>query len=70
MSAGSGLKHDVVQAITKELRKILGLTLFGYDTVVQEGTGELVLCPINITTFSPSVYSYLAVHIVSKSCAD
>ena len=39
--AGSGLKPDVVRAITAELRKRLGLTLFGYDTVVQEGTGDL-----------------------------
>lgn len=40
MLAGSGLKPDVVRAITEELRKRLGLTLFGYDTVVQEGTGD------------------------------
>lgn len=39
--AGSGLKPDVVRAITAELRKRLGLTLFGYDTVVQQGTGDL-----------------------------
>ena len=39
--AGSGLKPDVVRAITAELRKRLGLTLFGYDTVVQQGTGEM-----------------------------
>ncbi len=32
---------EVVQAITDELRKRLGLTLFGYDTVVQENTGVL-----------------------------
>lgn len=38
--AGSGLKPDVVRVITEELRKRLGLTLFGYDTVVQEGTGD------------------------------
>ncbi|KAL3152451.1 hypothetical protein ABBQ32_001496 [Trebouxia sp. C0010 RCD-2024] len=44
---GSGLKHDVVQAITKELRKILGLTLFGYDTVVQEGTGVHFIIDVN-----------------------
>lgn len=41
VSAGSGLKRDVVRAITQELRKILGLTLFGYDIVVQEDTGDL-----------------------------
>ena len=39
--AGSGLKMEVVQVITNELRKRLGLTLFGYDTVVQENTGVL-----------------------------
>ena len=38
--AGSGLKPDVVRAITEELRKRLGLTLFGYDTVVQLDTGD------------------------------
>ena len=38
--AGSGLKPDVVRAITEELRKRLGLTLFGYDTVVQQDTGD------------------------------
>jgi hypothetical protein len=32
---------EVVQVITDELRKRLGLTLFGYDTVVQENTGVL-----------------------------
>ncbi|KAL3142372.1 hypothetical protein ABBQ38_002708 [Trebouxia sp. C0009 RCD-2024] len=44
---GSGLKHGVVRAITKELRKILGLTLFGYDTVVQEGTGVHFIIDVN-----------------------
>ena len=39
--AGSGLDIKVVRAITAELRKQLGLTLFGYDTVVQENTGSL-----------------------------
>lgn len=39
--AGSGLNMEVVRVITDELRKRMGLTLFGYDTVVQENTGVL-----------------------------
>lgn len=45
LSAGSGLNIEVVHAITAELRKRLGLMLFGYDTVVQEDTGMLTLSP-------------------------
>lgn len=48
---------EVVQVITDELRKRLGLTLFGYDTVVQENTGVLVSqaplqrsCKFRVTT--------------------
>ena len=42
--ADSGLNLEVVKAITEELRERLGLTLFGYDTIVQEGTGSIPFC--------------------------
>ena len=41
---------EVVQVITDELRKRLGLTLFGYDTVVQENTGVLASQHLCIVT--------------------
>ena len=39
-AAGSGLKSEVVQIVTEELRRKLQLTLFGYDIVVEDLTGD------------------------------
>ncbi len=58
--AGSGLNMEVVQVITDELRKRMGLTLFGYDTVVQENTGVLASQHLCI------VMLILCKHIVNK----
>jgi len=56
--AGSGLNMEVVRVITDELRKRMGLTLFGYDTVVQENTGVLSQHPwkshVNFVSSSPT----------------
>ncbi|DBB10768.1 TPA: hypothetical protein ACH3X3_007252 [Trebouxia sp. C0006] len=45
--AGSGLNMEVVRVVTDELRKRMGLTLFGYDTVVQENTGVHFIIDVN-----------------------
>lgn len=59
LSAGSGLNIEVVHAITAELRKRLGLMLFGYDTVVQENTGVLTSSPLLCMVISDCKLVYI-----------
>ena len=66
--AGSGLKPDVVRAITEELRKRLGLTLFGYDTVVQQDTGDLEWEKPHTPLYIAFAYHNLPVQFTRAAC--
>lgn len=38
--AGKGISQEVVHVVTAQLKAILGLTLFGYDVIVEEHSGS------------------------------
>ncbi|CAN6182990.1 unnamed protein product, partial [Urochloa humidicola] len=38
---------ELVEEAGKFLKKLLGLTIFGFDVVVQEGTGDHVIVDLN-----------------------
>ena len=42
--AGVNVNRQVVDFVTAKLKDILGLTLFGYDVIVEEHSGKPGLC--------------------------
>jgi len=43
----SKMNTDLVEEAAKYLKELLGLTIFGFDVVVQEGTGDHVIVDLN-----------------------
>ncbi|GAB4858956.1 hypothetical protein Ancab_010428 [Ancistrocladus abbreviatus] len=46
-NAGSNMDLDLVTNAANWLRRRLGLTIFGFDVVIQEGTGDHVIVDVN-----------------------
>ncbi|CAI5487409.1 unnamed protein product, partial [Closterium sp. Naga37s-1] len=65
-----GFNEAVARRAADLLRSALGLTLFGFDVLVQEGTGEHVVVDVNYFPSFKDVPDHLAIPAFHTACAS
>ncbi|CAI5483479.1 unnamed protein product [Closterium sp. Yama58-4] len=68
--AVGGFNEAVARRAADLLRSALGLTLFGFDVLVQEGTGEHVVVDVNYFPSFKDVPDHLAIPAFHTACAS
>ncbi|CAI7887583.1 unnamed protein product [Closterium sp. NIES-54] len=70
LGAVGGFNEAVARRAADLLRSALGLTLFGFDVLVQEGTGEHVVVDVNYFPSFKDVPDHLAIPAFHTACAS